>query len=299
MFALRRSSLELSILGGAGLILTMAAGPNSVDLLRCARALPCLLNMAALAESLPGAREVCPVTGAPYGRSADGFVSCGDSGRHLGLPLSLGAGARLGGDRPPPLDPALGPRPIEVPGGLQRAVVDVRRDQIVVTAERGPRVKRFLGPMSIAAGLLLFILGAARGPADRARLGPTLASTRNPYRRGALLKEGIISVLASVGLMAAGGFAFAWGVDAAAGSRRAIFMRDGRAEFQEFYLGRAWTSPDLVPRLTGVLPAPAARGKRRLYALYPKDGAIRQRYIATIMDRDLALAEALNPAPRP
>ena len=150
------------------------------------------------------------------------------------------------------------------------------------------------GPAAIALGVILFILGAARGPADRARLGPQFADARDPYRRGTLLKEGVASVLISVALMAAGGFSSAWGLDAAAGTRRAVFHRDGRAEFQDLHFGRAWTEPDLVPRITAVLPASAFGGRRRLYAFYAKDGVLRQRFVAVIADRDLGLLAVLN-----
>lgn len=293
MIAIRRRSLELAVLALAGFNFLLAAGPGVADLLRCARALPCLLALTALAESLPGASKTCPVTGLAYRRTGSG-ISCADPERHLGLEASVDpSGPRLSGPLPP-FDSTEGSRRLAVPGGRLRVSLDLRKDRATVLVERGPALRKLYGPAAIAVGIVLFILGAARGPADRARLGPLLADARDPYRRGALLKEGVASVLISVVLMAAGGFSFAWGLDAAAGTRRAVFHRDGRAEFQDLHFGRKWTKPDLVPRITAVLPASAFGGRRRLYAFYAKDGAIRQRFVATVAEQDLGVLAVLN-----
>ncbi len=277
----------------AGFNFLLAAGPGLADLARCAQALPCLLALTALTEALPGAAKTCPVTGLEYQRTGAG-VSCADPARHLGLQAAVNAsGPRLAANLPR-FDSFEGSRRLPVPGDRLRVHLNLQKDRAEVFVERGPALRRVFGPAAVAAGIILFILGAARGPADRARLGPLLADARDPYQRGALLKEGGASVLISVALMSAGGFSFAWGLDAAAGTRRAVFHRDGRAEFHDLHFGRAWTAPDLVPRFTAVLPASAFGGRRRLYAFYPKDGIIRQRFVAAISEQDIGLLSILN-----
>jgi hypothetical protein len=89
-----------------------------------------------------------------------------------------------------------------------------------------------------------------------------------------------------------------------AGVRGACYTRDitvlreqSRVAFQDRWLGKDWTGPEDIAEVQAVVPV--ALGKRyfRVYALFPKQGRVDQRFLFTVGEAEAGVVSLLQRPP--
>lgn len=296
--SLARPRAPRKLIVGAGL-LALIASLWAADMVRTIGSLPCLLDLAALSQGFAPKHAVCPVSGVPFSVLQSLGVrafGCADPKRHLGTEFLLvsGAGrARVQGAWLP-FDAGHVPVPLVIKRPLQRASVEATPYWFRVTVSKSALVRFAACLPAACAGLVLLVLGLREGLSDSHRLSERYAQARSPYGQGAILRDAIASLLRLIAATTLGMLLLAWGASGMVVSRRITFFPGGAAEFQELHFGRAWLSPDLVPRIAGVLPAPYYGGAFHLFAFYPKEGEILQRYVVAVEEKDLGVLALLN-----
>ncbi|MBI5884023.1 MAG: hypothetical protein HZB91_13085 [Elusimicrobia bacterium] len=299
MRSLRDAALLAALALAAWPILSKAR--ELVDLYRSGSNLRCLANLTALASKLDGGSPVCPVTGRPYRvqAAADASVfQCDDPAQHLRVPMRFLRSGSVTQARMTLPDFAAAPGSHELSTTKARTVVEVSEGSVTVHLEKKPWERFFVMPLAALAGFIAFLISAHFAVDSHAETRKELARTPGVVAWLKAACQGIGRLSLWTACMAWAAVLFAFGARGACYTRDITVLREqSRVAFQDRWLGKDWTGPDVVSEVQALVPV--AFGKRyfRVYALFPKQGRVDQRFLFTVGEAEAGVVSLLQRPP--
>ncbi|MBI4676134.1 MAG: hypothetical protein HY748_00985 [Elusimicrobia bacterium] len=291
------------------------------DLYRSGANLRCLTNLAAAASGLRGGGSLCPAGGRPYrilsGAGAWVF-QCDDPGNHLRVPMRF---VRTGSVTEARLTlPGFPAAPgVHVLATTKvKTTLRVLKDSVLIHMEKKPWERWFVMPVAAVAGLLAFLISfhfavdsssetrreLARSPGACApSLGALAPGERRPSAPGVAAWAG--AAVRGFGRLGLWIMLMAWSaVLLASGLRGAFYTRDvtvlreaGRASFQDYWFGKAWTGPTEIQDVQAVVPVAFGKRHYRVYAIFADQGIVDKRFLFTVGEAEVGAVSLLERPP--